>query len=152
MKAKKILASISLSWLLMTLFIDIKAVPTVFRNVSSRLEAGRVGMDIFSTFNYLEVVFACILLLLCLRFLSIKKMWLIVIPLFILPFSYAFYLTPEITDIALKIGLGVEEGFDVSKLEAQHEIFHSLYTKLDGFKIILLMVLVGFSFKNESEA
>jgi len=148
MIAKKLLSSISVSWLLMTLFVDIKAVPTVFRNVSSRLEAGRVGMDIFSSFNKIELVFAFFILILFIRFIKIKKMWFVVIPLIILPIAYNFYLTPEISEISLKLGLALQEGLDPSKLEASHEVFHSLYTKLDGIKILLLFVLSLFSFIN----
>ena len=152
MIAKKLLSSISISWLLMTLFVDIKAVPTIFRNISSRLEAGRVGMEIFSSFNKVELIFAFLILMLFIRFIKIKKMLLVVVPLIILPIAYNFYLTPEITEISLKLGLALQEGLDPSKLEASHEVFHSLYTKLDGLKIFLLCGLSIFSFLNTEKS
>ena len=46
------------AWFLMTLLVDIVAIPTVFKNISNLEEGGRIGMSIFGKFNCLEIFLA----------------------------------------------------------------------------------------------
>ena len=156
-KAFKITLVILGMWLGMTCLIDFVAVPSAFRNISSRQEAGTLGMIIFTTFNNVEVVFALILGV-CTYFFQKKVAWrkaylAAVVGLFIIVPLHTFYMSPRIVELnqqKYKLTEGTEE---YQVLENEHLFLHNTFRKTDGTKIliILFMIIAMVKTRDESE-
>lgn len=134
-----------LSWLIATLFLDIVAVPTVFKNITNILDAGKVGMTIFKTFNRLEIVFSLIFLISGLElFITERKKsyWIISIILVCWIFLYNFYLTPSIIYYTEKLHSGVQDINLMIEYQSKHALIHKIYRYLDSTKILILLGLV----------
>jgi hypothetical protein len=145
-----------LSWFFMTLFVDILAVPTVFKNVSSVEEAGKVGMTIFTAFNRIEFILAFSLLLMSFYFFKInKKSIYLIIPLFLFlwSISYNLYFTPQIIYFTKMIHSHHSSDPQMAFFQQQHTFYHQLYKKLDSIKLLMLFIFLIISLKkNELEA
>ncbi len=134
-----------LSWLIATIFLDIVAVPTVFKNISNVLDAGKVGMTIFKTFNRIEVVFAVIFLFAGIEeFISErrKKYLVFSIILFFWILVYNFYLTPSIIFYTEKLHSGVQDINLMIEYQSKHALIHKAYRYLDSIKILVLVALI----------
>ncbi len=142
-------------WLGMTCLIDFVAVPAVFRNVSSRQEAGSLGMIIFNTFNYVEVVFALIFSGLTFVYkdkVKWKKTYVgISIFLVILSCVYAFYMSPRITEVNTKKWELVEDSEEYRVLDQEHQFLHKTFRKTDSIKILILLFLIGAGVARKEE-
>jgi hypothetical protein len=148
-------APVLLSWLIATLFLDVIAVPTVFRNISNVLDAGRVGMTIFKTFNRIEIIFAVIFLSYGIeQFISErKKKYLIFsIILFFWILIYNFYLTPSIIYYTEKLHSGVQDINLMIEYQSKHAFIHKTYRYLDSSKILILLgLIISLTRKNLKE-
>ncbi len=134
-------------WLGMTCLIDFVAVPAAFRNISSREEAGTLGMILFNTFNYVEVVFS-LLFGGCFWFFKDKIKWkkaysLITVFLFLLSLTYAFYMSPRISEVNKQKWNLMEDSPEYKVLEKEHQFLHSTFRKTDSVKILILLFLIG---------
>lgn len=134
-------------WIGMTCLIDFVAVPAVFRNVSSRQEAGTLGMIIFNTFNYVEVVFAVLFASCTFLFkekIKLKKTYgFLCTFLILLSLTYAFYMSPRITEVN-RVKWNLQEGTrEYQVLNQEHQFLHSTFRKTDSVKILILLFLIG---------
>ena len=151
----KIVLMILFSWLLMTILVDIYVVPPVFRNISSRVEAGRLGGIIFQSFNIIEVIFSAIILILSLclglRLKSgIRKKLILLFSLFLLGLSNLYFLkmTPEIIKLNTERHQALSQDLvtQLEIIEEKHQAVHHLYVKLDSAKMLLLLVFLVLVF------
>ncbi len=129
------------TWFIATIFVDIIAVPNVFRNVSSVVEAGKVGLAVFSNFNKFELFFG-ILACLGLYFETnmSKAVKAILIAFFIIwPLLYIFKMTPEISAAALQMNSVLKTDPLYIGYKEHHSYYHSLYRTLDSIKILVLL-------------
>lgn len=140
-------------WLGATIAVDFFAIPAVFRNISNLSEAGAVGMSVFSSFNKLELVLALTTLVTFGATLgwsnSAPKPRVIIISLIILVLlaaSYLFYLTPELTVVSIAKNNSFEE-LERAALEERLQFLHTLYVRLDSFKMLLILLLLGIMAK-----
>jgi hypothetical protein len=140
-------------WLGLTCFLDFFAVPTVFRTLASRQDAGTLGMIFFHTFNKIEIVLA-LLLGLCGFFfkddIKFKKTFFSTISgLLILVLVYTFHMTPQIIDVNKKKYNVMEGSEEYRVLEEKHLFYHGLFRKTDGLKILVLLTLFGTALKRK---
>ena len=135
-------------WLISTIFIDFIAAPSVFRMVSTRLEAGQLGIRLFSRFNLFEVVFGvlsiCLVLISTLRAGSKAKKFLVFssVTLFMLSCFYQFKLTPSIVNAYDKMGPKYENGVSIEEEEKVIASAHKIYRATDSFKILLILATI----------
>ena len=134
-------------WLGLTCFLDFFAVPTIFRTLSSRQDAGSLGMILFLAFNRLEILLS-LLLATCAWFFrhSIKwkkTFWCSIGFLFILVNVYTFHMTPTIIETNKKKYELFEGSPEYQKLDQVHQQYHGLFRKTDGLKILILLTLFG---------
>jgi len=140
------------SWFATTALIDFVAVPTVFRNISSLQEAGRVGMIIFSTYNKVEVVMGLMLSGLFFKIWRTSRLrrhsyfMAGAIVLLLLATLYNVKITPSITELNQKKYQLEVESPAYRQVDQEHQFLHQLYVKLDGFKLLLLLGLSGACF------
>ena len=143
------------AWFGMSALVDFVAVPTVFRNISSREEAGNIGMIIFSSFNIVEAVFAFLLLVFAHFFRDIvkwkKTMISTLLGLFALSLVYNFYMTPKITEYTELMRTESEGSAKYQEYEKAHQGIHKAYVKLDGAKLLILLTLMGLALRNREE-
>ena len=142
-------------WLGMTCLIDFVAVPAAFRNISSREEAGTLGMILFNTFNYVEVVFALIFGS-CFFFFKDKVKWKktyggISVFLLLLSLLYAFYMSPRITEVNKQKWNLMEDSPEYKVLDKEHQFLHSTFRKTDSVKILILLFLIGAAVVRKEE-
>lgn len=141
-------------WLGLTCFLDFFAVPTIFRTLSSRQDAGSLGMILFLAFNRLEILLAVILAM-CAWFFKAsikwkKTFWSSMAGLFILANVYTFHMTPTIIESNKKKYELFEDSPEYQKLDEVHQFYHGLFRKTDGAKILVLLVLLGSSLRGAS--
>lgn len=119
------------SWFSMTCLLDFLVVPMVFRNIHNFFEAGKLGIKLFSNFNYIELVFSLIVLASLINRGTWKKYTLAFI---LLGFSlfYLLYLTPNIVAWAAS--------WEAHKPSSSFH--HQLYRNLETFKIVILGVFI----------
>lgn len=130
------------TWLIFTLFVDILAVPTVFRNVSSIVEAGKVGMTIFTAFNRLEFLFGLIFVTFALNVYKKERATFLLILSTVLLFwsiSYNLYFTPKIIYFADMVHSLPAGDPLIGVYKNQHMFYHNIYRYLDTAKIIYLI-------------
>jgi len=144
---RKLFLCILSMWFALTCFIDFIAVPTVFRSVSSRAEAGNIGMTLFTMINRVEFVFALLVLILAYFFRkTLKKsalVFLTLIGLVILTSVYNIHMTPKVVEQTKLMRELDEESQEYQRAQETHEFYHSLYKKTDGVKIIILLILIS---------
>ena len=130
-------------WLGLTCFIDFIAVPKAFQTISSRQEAGTLGMIIFHTFNKAEILFSLILLGCAYGFrqwVSYKKTFFSsLVMLFFLTLVYNFHMSPTIIN-SNKKKYDLEESDPQYKiLDETHQRDHKLFRVTDSVKILVLL-------------
>lgn len=134
------------AWFLMTVLVDIVAIPAVFRNSSSIVDAGKIGMTVFGRFNSFEIVFGIIVLIgsvVNYKILKNKKWLYFAVPLFFLSFIYKFYMTPMITNTTYEIHKTQVSDPQYAVLQSQHAEYHTLYRYFDSGKLLFLLVFAG---------
>lgn len=142
----ELLLPLILCWFMMTVFVDIFTVPTVFRNVQSLQQAGQVGMTVFSRFNRFELVFALIILITALMRFPARKLFYFALPLFTLALLYNFIMTPKIINLTNAISLTAINDPQYAVLQSEHARFHNLYRQFDTAKLagLLIFFIVAF--------
>jgi len=143
-------------WLGLTCFLDFFAVPTVFRTLSSREEAGKLGMIFFSTFNYLEIILSLGLATSAFLFKDEikwkKTFWSTCGGLLVLTLIYSFHMSPKIISVNEK-KYQMEEGTpEYRVLEREHQFYHGLFRKTDTVKILSLLILLGSTLRKRKNA
>lgn len=140
------------AWIVLTVAVDFIAIPTVFRTLQDINLGGSVGIELFPKVNKVEMILASLLLIGILykqkvkekmfdRFILIQSFFL-----FLLSFAYSFFLSPEIKRLTLLIQ---SKSFDVNALadlQIQHSFYHHLYIKLEGVKLIFLLMMMAWCF------
>jgi hypothetical protein len=116
------------------------------------VEAGNIGMIVFTRFNYLEVAFALGLMICAFLFkdqIKWKKVKAVtLLYLFVFGLLYAFYLSPEISKLTLEMRDLMEGSDAYQAIEKRHLFYHQLYVRLDSVKLLILAALIGFSMKS----
>jgi len=140
------------AWLVCTLFVDIIAVPTVFK-LSTRIEdAGKIGMSLFKTFNKWELFLSSTVLFIYLlspfKKNPLSLVFILFVVLWIFPLTYLFYFTPQITYYGTMLRSGVTDANVLIKLQEMHTMFHQLYKILDLSKMILIVLAIYLSKKH----
>lgn len=133
-----------MTWFFASAFVDIVAVPSVFKFTSNLQEAGKIGMTVFGKFNKLEVFFA--LMILAGIFSQEKKSKLFIsVGFFLLGLAlfYNIVMTPTIAGAAVKM-----HSVDVMDplyqvYRAEHTKFHHMYRYFDSTKLIVLLIFAG---------
>lgn len=138
-----------------SVLIDFVAAPAIFRNVSNLQEAGTLGMVIFKAFNSLELVLSLIIFglafSLC-RNNKIKKPWLVLFTALVMWAGFfRLYLSPSIIDINQARYELSEESEEFETLSNEHRFYHKLYVKMEGAKVIFLLVGVIMVFRIREE-
>lgn len=155
MRARNLYLSILSMWFALTCFIDFVATPTVFRNVSSRIEAGDIGMILFTFINRVELVLAVVVLVLAYLFKeTVKKKAVLFTTLFsllILTVIYNVHMTPQVRHYTLEMREHDEDSVEYVRAQENHEFYHSLYKKTDSAKIITLLVLIVAGIRRKTE-
>ncbi|MBL7665880.1 MAG: DUF4149 domain-containing protein [Bacteriovoracaceae bacterium] len=153
---QKILMTLISAWLATTMMVDFVAIPIVFRTLNDVMLAGSVGMKLFGIYNKIEWMLGLGFLLAALPFWKLawrqRSFAIASLILFILINVYAFYITPSI--IALTHSMREALSGDVSVIAAmsqRHQFFHTLYVRLDGFKILLLVYSLVFMFRYKKQ-
>lgn len=134
------------AWFLMTVLVDIITIPTVFRNSTSIVDAGKIGMTVFGRFNVFEIIFGFIILIgsvICWKELRNKKWLVFAVPLLIVSFVYKFYMTPMITNTTYEIHKTEVSDPRYVELQSQHAQYHNMYRYFDTTKLIVLLVFAG---------
>ncbi len=128
---QKITFFVLASWFSMTCLLDFLVVPLVFRNIQNFFEAGKLGIKLFSSFNYVEVIFSLILLIALIKKGNWKKY---VLAFMLLGFSlfYLLYLTPNI----------IEWAANWEAHKPSSSFHHQLYRNLETFKIAVLALFI----------
>jgi hypothetical protein len=133
------------AWFLLTIFVDIFTVPAVFRNSSSIVDAGKIGMLVFGRFNKFELLFSVLVFAgLFLDFKKDHKKRYIIIGgiLIVWALLYNFYMTPMITNTTFEIHQTNVTDPLYAELQTKHAYYHNLYRKLDSTKILVLLVFI----------
>jgi hypothetical protein len=133
-----------LTWFFASAFVDIVAVPTVFKFTTNLIEAGRIGMTVFGKFNKFEVFFALMVLAGVLSRAEKSKL-LISLSLFLLGLAifYNVVMTPAIAGAAVKMhSVAVTDPlYEVYRNE--HSKYHNLYRYFDSTKLFTLLFFAG---------
>ena len=133
------------SWFLLTIFVDIFTVPAVFRNSSSIVDAGKIGMLVFGRFNKFELLFSVIIFVgLFLEFRKDEKKSFLIMGVILVLWAliYNFYMTPMITQTTFAIHQTNVADPIYAQLQTKHAFYHNLYRKLDSTKILLLLAFI----------
>lgn len=137
-------------WFLMSLFVDIIAVPTVFRNVTSVEQAGKVGMTIFSALNRFEILFALIFILGSWKMFNKhgkKAIIVLSLILFVWSLSYNLFFTPQIIFYTKMIHSHAPNDPLMAEFQVQHSFYHHLYRYLDTAKLLMLLISLGLTIR-----
>jgi fucose 4-O-acetylase-like acetyltransferase len=137
---KELILPLILCWFLMTIFVDIFTIPTVFRTLNNVEAAGKVGMKVFGAFNCFELVFATIILIASLIRFPSRKVFYFALPLFTLSLLYNFYMTPMITNLTGLIHATAVSDPQYAIFQSEHAKFHNLYRQFDTAKILGLLI------------
>lgn len=131
------------AWFLMTVLVDIVAIPTVFKNVSNLQEGGKIGMTLFGKFNRLEIFLGLVVLAGTLSIKEKSKL-MIGIALVLLSFSlfYTFYMTPMIANTSVEMHTVAVTDPQYQVLRNQHNTYHHLYRYFDTSKLLILLVFI----------
>lgn len=135
-----------LAWFLMTVLVDIVTVPTVFRNSTNIVDAGKIGMIVFGRFNTFELAFSLFILIGALvnfKVLKNKKWIVMATPLVFWACLYKFYMTPMITATTYEIHKTEVSDPRYVELQSQHAYYHTMYKSFDSAKLIYLLVFMG---------
>ena len=145
-------------WWGWTVLVDMFIIRTVFATIDNFFQAGDLGIAVFSKLNNLEVIVSTALVaLLSFQFTKNKR----VLPLlvmsviaWIIAMTYFAYLTPKLvylTDLWKKTDLmGITAVAGIPDIQQEHQFYHKLYIGIDGFKLLLLTVMIFYgTFKQD---
>lgn len=142
---RKLVLSLIASWLALVIYTDFIVVPTVFTTLTSRVEAGELGMKVFSALGTFEVVVSIFLffsaIIVFKKFRTKRASYLFIFATCLCAFALLgkFYMTPKITKLnSLKYTLN-ETTQQYKEIDKEHQLYHGLYIKLDGTKILFLL-------------
>lgn len=133
-------------WLASTCLINFVIIRLIFSEIDSFFVAGTVGMKLFTTYNKIELFFAFAMILSIGRLIFKnqfpKLLFLLGIPLLIIPLFYEFYLTSKISELTIlweKADLmGINSINGIPDIQQEHQFFHRLYIVIDSVKLILI--------------
>lgn len=134
------------AWFFMSVLVDIVTIPTVFRNSTSIIDAGKIGMTVFGRFNIFEIIFGLITLggsVLMAKEMRNRKWLIFAVPLLVMAFVYKFYMTPMITNTTYEIHQTDPASPMYATLQEKHALYHNSYRKLEYVKLILLLGFGG---------
>jgi hypothetical protein len=132
------------AWFFMTLLVDIVAIPTVFRNVSSLVEGAKIGMILFGKFNKLEIIMGFIVLLGTLSMKEKSRLFIfLALVLLVFAFLYTFKMTPLIANNSQLMHSVLPTDPQYEILQKNNRFYHDMYRSLDTTKLILLLVFQG---------
>lgn len=142
-------------WLGLTCFLDLYAVPTIFKTLTSREDAGNLGMILFYTFNKVEV-FLALGLGACAWFFRDqitwkKTFWSSIASLVVLTLVYIFHMSPVIIESNKEKYLLEEGTAEYQVLDKRHTKYHELFRKTDGAKILILLILFGSTLRRRED-
>lgn len=133
-----------LVWFFSSAFIDIVAVPTVFKYTSNLEEAGKIGMTVFHRFNCLEIFFAVMILFgQFLRSSKSKMLLSLSVLLLALSLFYTFFMTPAIANAAIKMHQVAVTDPMYEVFRNEHGKYHHLYRYFDSAKFLALLFYAG---------
>jgi hypothetical protein len=135
-----------LAWFFMTILVDIITIPTVFRNSSNIVEAGKIGMTVFERFNSFEMCFSVFIMIGSYFYWKTycnRKWFYFAGPLFILTLVYKFYMTPLIINTTIEIQATNVLDPMYAVLQSRHAQYHNFYRNLDTMKLIFLLIFGG---------
>lgn len=142
---RKLVLSFVSSWLALVAYTDFIVVPTVFTTVSRRVEAGELGMKVFAALGTFEVIISIFLFFSAIvvfkKFRTKRSCMLFIFATSLCGFALLgkFYMTPKITKLnSMKYTLD-ETTQQYKEVDKEHQLYHSLYIKLDGAKILFLI-------------
>jgi hypothetical protein len=145
-----IILCLALVWLSSSALINFVVVPAVFSVIKDFFQAGFLGIELFSKFNRLELLFATGLLTATITEAKInkKKLWKVSLAgiLLVLVCFYLFYLTPKLTaltttwEYAQTMGTIAEAEADI---QSMHMMYHRTYIILDSVKLLLITLLLS---------
>lgn len=132
----------------MTLTIDFMVLPKVFSVVKDIFLGGRIGRGLFTAFNYCEMTFSGLLLILIFT-MVFPKIWqkraaiASAISLALITLLYEFYLTPGIINATNTLeSIPLDEVERRAPVFLNHQFFHQWYIRADSLKILLLLFLM----------
>ncbi len=140
----------------MTATIDFLVLPQAFRVIKNVLIGGNLGIELFSRFNPLEMLFSFVILILMaiteIPAKMAKTIGLILSGLLVaISFIYYFFLTPKIVMTTRVIeSLAGKTSEAMAQAQMDHQFFHHLYIRMDSIKLVCLSVILGiiiFKFK-----
>ncbi len=150
-----LILAVSMSWFFATIFIDFIAAPNIFRNVSSLKEAGTLGGIIFTSFNVIELILACFLIILALLYrnksIASKIVKVLSLATLILAVIYTFKLSPGIKEANISKSNYIETDEEYQIFDEQLRSYHKTYVRLDSFKLIALLTMCGISLTHLSK-
>lgn len=139
------------SWILLTITVDFIAIPTIFRTLKDVNLGGAIGIELFPKVNFVEVILACGLIICLFYSLSIKTRlfdrFVMVMGFFLalLSIFYFTFLSPEIKTLTLEMSNKMGDFSALPSLSVQHQFYHKLYIKLEGLKLLILVIMLGWS-------
>lgn len=150
---RKFVLCILSAWFALVVFTDFIVVPTVFRTVTKRVEAGELGMKVFSALGSFEVLMGLILFIVggvILKKFKTRRagiLFLLGTSVFAFAILGKFYLTPEISKINLEKYALDEQSQEYATLNQRHQFLHGFYVKLDSIKMLFLIGGLMMSFR-----
>lgn len=149
--AQFFLPAVLFSWILLTVTVDFIAIPTVFRTLKDVNLGGAVGIELFPKVNAVEVFLSWALIICLFYSLSIKTRLFdrfVMVMGFFLVFLSIFYFTflsPEIKTLTLEMSKKVGDYTSLPSLSVEHQFYHHLYIRLEGIKLLILAIMLGWS-------
>jgi len=133
-----------LTWFFASAFVDIVAVPSVFKFTSNLQEAGRIGMTVFGRFNKLEVFFALMIIAGVVSHEKPSKLFMTVaVGLLGLALFYNIVMTPTIAGAAVKMHSVAVTDPQYQIFREEHSKYHHMYRYFDSAKFIVLLIFSG---------
>ena len=148
--AQFLLPAFIFSWIVLTVAVDFIAIPTVFRTLKDANLGGSIGIELFPKVNIVELILAIGLLISIKASINLKTRifdrFVLVIGffLFLLCLFFSTFLSPEIKKLTLMMMESKGNYSVLPALSVQHQFYHHLYIKLEGVKLVLLLVLMGW--------
>ena len=151
---RRVVLGLLASWLSLVAYTDFVVVPTVFTTLTSRIEAGELGMKVFSALGFFETICSIVLffcgIVIFKKFRTKRAAYLFVFATVLCGSALLgkFYMTPKITELnTLKYTLS-ESSPEYVEADRDHQFYHDLYVKLDGAKMLLLIAGIFGSFRS----
>ncbi len=133
-------------WLGCIVLTDFVVIRTLFSEMNDFFKAGFIGVKLFSKLNFLELIFATVILLSeIFLFIKSKKtihFFLLFFILYSITFFNFIHLTPKLSDLtylwykADLMGLVGING--IKDIQQEHQFYHELYIMIDSVKIFIL--------------